>query len=90
MPPDVTHRETSVASPVRVHRTRGVVLLVLSVFQLWLWATRIVNLLGDAGSFSSAFVAVHLGLYVTSIGAGVLLGVIGVRMLLEASRAVRR
>ena len=90
MPPDVTQRETSVASPVRVHRTRGVVLLVLSVFQLWLWATRIVNLLGDAESFSAAFVGVHLALYVTAIGAGAVLGVLGVRMLREASRAVRR
>ena len=67
----------------RLHR-RGVVLGLLGLFQLWLWGTRIANLLGEVGSFSAAFVAVHLVLYVAAIGAGVLLLVLGWRFLVEA------
>jgi hypothetical protein len=70
----------TVAVPVRTHRRRALVLVGLALFQFWLWGTRIVNLLEDVGSFSAAFVAVHLVLYVAAIGAGVLLGVLGWRM----------
>ena len=58
-------------------------LLALGVFQLWLWGTRIVNLLGETGSFSAAFIAVHLVLYATAIGAGLLLLWLGTRHLVE-------
>jgi len=61
------------------------VLLVLGMFQLWLWGTRIVNLLQEVGSFSAAFVAVHLVLYAAAIGAGVLLLWLGGRTLREAT-----
>lgn len=56
------------------------------MFQLWLWGTRIVNLLGEMGSFPAAFVAVHLVLYVAAIGAGVLLLALGWRLLREVAR----
>jgi len=72
--------------PARVHHRRGLLLVGLGGFQLWLWGTRIVNLLGDAGSFSTAFVAVHLVLYVAAIGAGVLLLALGWRLLREVAR----
>jgi hypothetical protein len=65
------------------------VLLLLALFQFWLWGTRIVNLLQDTGSFSTAFVTVHLGLYAAAIGAGIVLAVLGVRMWQEARRADR-
>ncbi len=58
-------------------------LLALGVFQLWLWGTRIVNLLGETGSFSAAFITVHLVLYATAIGAGLLLLWLGTRHLVE-------
>ena len=83
---DVTPRDDRVLVPARVHRRRAVVLLGLAVFQFWLWGTRTVNLLQDAGSFSTAFVGVHLGLYAVAIGAGVVLAVLGGRMWREASR----
>lgn len=76
-----------VTVPWRRHRRRAVLLLALGLFQLWLWGTRIVNLLGDAESFSTAFVAVHLGLYVAAIGAGLLLGGLGLRLWQEARAA---
>ncbi|MCC5947203.1 MAG: hypothetical protein JJT89_02000 [Nitriliruptoraceae bacterium] len=74
---------TSVELPAVRHARRAVILLGLAVFQFWLWGTRIANLLGETASFSAAFVAVHLVLYATAIGAGVVLGVMGVRMLRE-------
>jgi hypothetical protein len=74
----------------RTHRRRAMVLLGLALFQFWLWGTRIVNLLEDTGSFSAAFVAVHLVLYLAAIGAGVLLAVLGARMWREARAGTRR
>lgn len=73
--------------PARVHHRRGLLLVGLGGFQLWLWGTRVANLLGEADSFSTAFVAVHLVLYLTAIGAGVLLLALGWRLLREAARA---
>ncbi len=82
-------RPTVVDVPVHVHRRRAVVLLGLGLFQLWLWGTRIVNLLEGAASFSTAFVTVHLVLYVTAIGAGVLLAGLGATMWRETRRGAR-
>jgi hypothetical protein len=79
-PPASSH----VVLSARVHHRRGLALLALGLFQLWLWGTRIVNLLQEVGSFSAAFVAVHLVLYVAAIGAGVILLWFGGRMLREA------
>lgn len=61
-------------------------LLVLGIFQFWLWGTRIVNLLQDVGDLSTAFVSVHLGLYAAAIGAAVVLTVLGIRLWVEARR----
>lgn len=84
MTTDVRVVADTIAVPVRSHRRRAVVLLGLAVFQFWLWGTRIFNLLGASGSFSTAFVAVHLVLYVAAIAAGVVLAVMGARMWREA------
>jgi hypothetical protein len=75
-----------VTLPARTHHRRALVLLALGVFQLWLWGTRIVNLLQELGSFSAAFIAVHLVLYVAAIGAGVVLLGLGWAQLREATR----
>lgn len=87
---DVTDHERTVVVPARVHRRRGLLLLALAAFQLWLWGTRIVNLLRDADEFSTAFVGIHLTLYVTAIGAGIVLGVLGWKQWREARTAGRR
>lgn len=84
MSSDVSSWSGSVATSTRVHRRRGVVLVVIALFQFWLWGTRIVNLLRDAESATTAFVGVHLALYVAAVGVGVVLLVLGVRMLREA------
>lgn len=90
MAPEVTGTRTAgVVTGVRTHRRRGVVLTVLAVFQFWLWGTRIANLFETADEFSAAFVGVHLVLYTVAIGAGVVLAVLGVRMLREAAAARR-
>ena len=73
--------------PRAVHRRRGWILLAAMVFQLWLWGTRINNLVQDADGFSAAFVAVHAVLYVASIGVALVLGAIGWRMVREARAA---
>ncbi len=88
---DLTSRTepTDVRLPARRHRRRAVVLLALAAFQFWLWGTRIVNLVQGADGFSTAFVAVHLGLYAAAIGAGLVLTVLGARMWREA-RTERR
>ena len=75
---------TAVRVPASRHRRRGVVLIALALFQFWLWGTRMYNLLGDAADFSTAFVGVHLVLYVAAIGAGVVLAVLGARMWRES------
>lgn len=74
--------------PTARHRRRGMLLLAVALFQFWVWGTRIVNLLGESEGFSTAFVAVHMVLYVTSIAVGIVLAVLGVRMWREARRAV--
>ena len=83
--PSASRRVTLAA---RTHHRRGLVLVALGLFQLWLWGTRIVNLLGESESFSAAFVAVHLVLYIAAIGAGLLLLGLGVVQLREV-RATR-
>lgn len=78
---------STLSVPTAVHRRRGVFLLAVMVFQLWLWGTRIWNLLQDTQSVTAAFIAVHAVLYVTAIGVGVALGALGWRMVREARAA---
>jgi hypothetical protein len=82
--------QPEVITPARVHRRRGWLLLAVAVFQLWLWGTRIANLLESVGSFSAAFVAVHAALYVAAIGVALVIGVLGWRMVAEARRSDAR
>jgi hypothetical protein len=82
--------QPEVTTPARVHRRRGRVLLAVAVFQLWLWGTRIANLLESGDGFSAAFLAVHAALYVTAIGVALVVGVVGWRMVAEARRTDAR
>ena len=53
-------RTETVTVSARTQHLRGWILVALGIFQLWLWGTRIANLLAEVGSFPAAFVAVHL------------------------------
>jgi hypothetical protein len=73
----VTERPDTVAVSAAVHRRRGIVLLAIALFNVWLWGTRIRNLVAGAGDFSSAFVGVHAVLYGTSLLLAGVLAVMG-------------
>lgn len=64
-------------------RRRGWVLLAVAAWNVWLWATRIRNLVADAGEVSAAFVGVHAVLYGVSLILAGVLAVMGYRMLRE-------
>jgi hypothetical protein len=68
----------------RTHRRRAWFLLAFAAWNVWVWATRLVNLFRDGASFSVAFVTVHTVLYVGGFGGAAVLTVMGVRMLREA------
>ena len=87
---DVTPNADEVTLRTRTHLRRGVILVALAVFQFWLWGTRIWNLFQETGSFSTAFIAVHVVLYTAAIGAGVLLATLGARMVQEARKQEHR
>lgn len=70
--------------PRAVHRRRGWLLVAAMAFNLWVWGTRINNLVAGADGFSTAFVAVHAVLYVAAIGVALVVGATGWRMLREA------
>jgi hypothetical protein len=76
----VTERADTV--PVRAvsQRRRGLILLAVAVWNVWLWGTRIRNLVADAGDFSAAFVGVHAVLYGVSLVLAGVLAVMGWRM----------
>jgi hypothetical protein len=69
-----------------VHRRRGLLLLLAAVFNLWVWGTRMRNLLADADSFSTAFVGVHVALYVAATAVALVVGGIGLRQWREGRR----
>jgi hypothetical protein len=78
-----------VTTPRAVHRRRGALLVAAALFNVWVWGTRMRNLLADADSFSSAFVGVHVVLYVAATVVALVVGGIGVRQWREARAAAR-
>ena len=86
MPSSVSDR--SVVVPARTHRRRAVLLAALGLFQLWMWGTRLWNIVEASGDFSAAFVGVHVALFTTGIGVGLALGVLAWQQWREVRRAV--
>lgn len=81
---DVSRRDQrTVAVPAARHRRRAVALLAVALFQLWMWGTRLWNMVREPGDFSAAFVGVHVALFTAGIATGVVLATIGVGMLRE-------
>jgi hypothetical protein len=91
VPTPTLSADPGASTPVdpRRHGRRGVLLLVFAAWNWWLWGTRTWNLLtGDEGR-STAFIAVHLALYVASIAFATAIGVVGWRMRAEARAGSR-
>lgn len=68
----------------RRHARRGWLLLGVAAWNVWLWVTRTMNLLGDTTPRSTGFVVVHVLLYGASFLIAGGLAVMGWRMLREA------
>lgn len=77
----------TVITPARTHRRRAWFLLAFAAWNVWVWGTRLNNMIRDAADFSAAFVTVHVVLYVGGFGGAAVLAVIGWRMLREARPA---
>ena len=82
----VSEQSDTVRVSARSQRRRGWVLLAVAAWNVWLWVTRIRNLVADAGDVSVAFFGVHAVLYVVSLTFAGVLAVMGTRMLREARR----
>lgn len=72
------------------HRRRAWVLLALGAFQVWLWTTRVVNLVNDPQPRTTGFVVVHAVLYTAAFGAAFVLLGMGWRMWREARDAAEQ
>jgi len=66
-------------------RTRANILLAAAAWTIWVWTTRIWNILQDQ-QHSVGFKLVHGVLAVVSVGFGIAIGVIGWRLHREAGR----
>lgn len=64
-------------------RTRSTLLLAAAAWTIWVWATRIWNIVNDP-AHDAAFKAVHSLLALVSIAFGIALAVVGLRMRREA------
>jgi small neutral amino acid transporter SnatA (MarC family) len=67
---------------MRTTRARSTLLLAAAAWTIWVWATRIRNILGDP-AHDAAFKTVHSLLALVSVAFGVALGVVGLRMCRE-------
>ena len=77
------HPDAGVTDPT-THRRRGWVLLAIGAFQVWLWVTRVINLVGDPTPRTTGFVVVHAVLYAAAFGCAFVLLGLGWRMRREA------
>jgi hypothetical protein len=71
---------------MRTLRARSTLLLAAAAWTIWVWTTRIWNILNDP-AHDAAFKAVHSLLALVSVAFGIAIGVIGLRMRREARAA---
>jgi hypothetical protein len=64
---------------MRTLRARSTLLLAAAAWTIWVWLTRIWNILGDP-AHDAAFKLVHSLLALVSVAFGIALGVVGLRM----------
>lgn len=83
---DVPATTTGVTTP-STHRRRAVFLAAVALWNLWLWITRIQNLVQDDTPRETAFIVVHAVLYGASILVALAVGWLAWRMWREARAA---
>lgn len=88
-PADAADATDGVTTSRGVHRRRGLLLVAAALFNVWVWGTRMRNLLADTGDFSAAFIGVHAVLYTAATVVALVVGGIGLRMWREARGTVR-
>ena len=71
---------------MRTLRTRSTLLLAAAAWTIWVWVTRIWNILGDP-AHDAAFKLVHSLLALVSVAFGIALAVVGLCMRREARAA---
>jgi small neutral amino acid transporter SnatA (MarC family) len=64
---------------MRSLRRRSTLLLAAAAWTIWIWMTRIWNIVGDT-AHDTAFKAVHSLLALVSVAFGIALAVVGLRM----------
>ena len=64
---------------MRSFRARSTLLLAAAAWTIWVWVTRIWNILGDPAT-DAAFKLVHSLLALVSVAFGIALAVVGLRM----------
>ena len=64
---------------MRTLRARSTLLLAAAAWTIWVWVTRIWNILGDP-AHDAAFKLVHSLLALVSVAFGIALAVVGLRM----------
>ena len=64
---------------MRTLRARSTLLLAAAAWTIWVWVTRIWNILGDP-AHDAAFKTVHSLLALVSVAFGIALGLLGLRM----------
>jgi hypothetical protein len=78
--------QTHVPVDARTQRRRATFLFAFAAWNVWVWATRLVNLFDDTTTYSVPFVVVHSVLFVGGFGGAAVLTVMGVRMRREANQ----
>lgn len=85
-PVDELAHDDMVLVPRRTHQRRAWLLLAVALFQVWLWTTRLLNLVNDPEPRTVGFVVVHAVLYMAAFGAAGVLLTLGLRLRGEARR----
>ena len=83
---DAPETTTGVTDP-STHRRRALFLAAVAVWNLWLWGTRIWNLLQDETPRTTGFIVVHAVLYTASVLVALAVGWLAWRMWHEARTA---
>lgn len=75
---------TDLVVPRSAHRRRGFMLLAVAAWSVWVWGTRVLNLVRADEDYSVPFIVVHAVLYGSAFLIAGGLALMGARMLREA------